>query len=251
VYTAKILQAFDSRNLAASFHVLTARLNNQEQLNQLRAAINRGHIIGIRFPIDMVPNNMTEGQLISTLLSESESFNSRFGRYPRFLRFPWQQFNNTAVLIAQKMGFVVTTWSLDALDYQVASLQEIESFLKVKVLPGVPAISIHRDIYEIYNNSDNFGKLIDWVSVSQLSVVGLDKCVGVTTDLWRPDNRDPRILLLTTQPNGNKPTTVPTTAPGGGDFGGNSVSTGTGRMALLGNPWLTFILLLFSVVVLF
>lgn len=182
--------------MKASFHVLTTRLNSPAQVDLLREAIKRGHTVGLRFPIGKVPNSMSENELIATLVAESQAFHDVFGEYPRFLRFPWQQFNSTSVTLAQRMGFIVSAWNLDALDYQAASFLQVQTFVRSQIKPEAGTISIHRDIYPIYNETFAFGMMLDTISSSlRLNVVGLDKCLG-QTQLWRTNNRDPRVLDL-------------------------------------------------------
>lgn len=59
----------------------------------------------------------SDDEIILTLLQESNAIFKVLKVYPKFLRLPYGKYDQRALNIAKSMGFVVTGWNVDTVDY--------------------------------------------------------------------------------------------------------------------------------------
>lgn len=197
--STSIIKAFDAVSQKASFHISTNRLGSETLVKVVQNAMQNGHLIGLRFPVCLTPSQMSNDAIVDALLSESQAFYEKFNRYPKFLRLPLPT-DDRLSSIAQSLGMVVTGASFDSKDYQKLTGSQIENNLmnKIAMNPAAGLISLHQDLFAIYNDQKFVQRMIKLAQTGTgnnytkgLTVVTLDTCVGETGG-YRADNIDPR-----------------------------------------------------------
>lgn len=137
---------------------------------------------------------MTSQQLAQTLTSESEKIYNVLGVYPKYVRFDIDENENSNVLqVAQSLGFVVTSYNIDSMDYQSgANTQSIvaqytNQFSSVMSGQG-RFITVHQDLVPIYADQSILANVIKTASANGYKTVTLDVCVGDAAYRTKNDN---------------------------------------------------------------
>jgi hypothetical protein len=129
---------------------------------------------------------MSDEDIRYTLNTEADKINSFFKIQPKFLRLPATAVNNQTILsLAQSMGFVVTTTSIDSGDYNFGSSAfTIKNAINQKlnlVQNGMASfIVLQHDAYSLYKNNKIIEEEVEMFTSRDYDVVRLDVCLGTT-----------------------------------------------------------------------
>jgi len=193
--TLQVLNALKRAQALATFHITTQYLNNVAVLTNAVTAKESGHIIGLRFPTD--PSNLSDEQFQQALLDQSQRLKDSIGVFPKFLRLPYGKVKDNHVAIANCMGFVITQWNIDTLDYELkptatdsklGALQQAygNAFAGMNA-GGGRFISLHRDLYDVYLNETVLVELTKYIKAYGYNLVTLDKCLSEASP-YRSEN---------------------------------------------------------------
>lgn len=145
---------------------------------------------------------MTEEQIIQTLLAGSQAIFKIIGVYPKYLRVPYgAEQDDKVVGVAQKLGFVITTFNIDSMDYSAGSTAESIVGRYNEQLSTVFAgqgafISVHQDLAmnsrgtSLYADQSLMAKVVRNFQNSGYKAVGLDVCTK--NEAYRSNNVDYR-----------------------------------------------------------
>jgi peptidoglycan/xylan/chitin deacetylase (PgdA/CDA1 family) len=178
-----ILNQLDSIKTKATFHIVSKYLNQVETLTIAQEALKRGHLVGLRFPTLIDPNSLGDDQLYGILQDESTAFYNSLSVYPKFLRLAVGQEKDPRIVgIAQSMGFVVTSYTVDTFDYtkDINSTKILKPYQdQIRLVPygTVRLIGLHHDLYPVYNQDQTiFEQLRNITRAVGGELVRLDNC---------------------------------------------------------------------------
>ncbi|KAI9137968.1 hypothetical protein BKA69DRAFT_1094689 [Paraphysoderma sedebokerense] len=133
----KYLDAFKNQKVQVTFHFNPPVISSfRSGVNVVKRAVEEGHIIGLRFNPAMNAMQMSNTELAKELAAQSETIQKVTGKYPKYVRFSYQQYDDRVVNIASVMGFTVTSHSIDSGDYRFANFS------------GAPGGEIHKVYYD-------------------------------------------------------------------------------------------------------
>jgi len=183
--TPAILDQLAKQNITATFHVKTEWISQAAVISNLEE-ISKRHVVGLRYPNKAkAVKDESDTEIIKTLLAESGAIYTIIKQHPRFLRFPYGKFDQRAVDIAGKMGFVVTEANIDSGDYlEGASRQSISAKYNEQlslVMPGAGRyIALHNDGAKIYRQDNGLMAYIDgFLKPLSYKLVNLAECIDV------------------------------------------------------------------------
>lgn len=219
--SAKTLQVLNSLKQAeakATFHITTQYLNNVAVLTNAITAKEAGHVIGLRFPTD--PSKLSDEQFQQALIDQSQRVKDSVGVLPKFLRLPFGKYGARELSIANCMGFVVTEWNIDTLDYDLkptSTDSKLDSLQQTygNAFAGMNAgagrfIALHRDLYDVYLNETVLVELTKYIKSYGYSLVTLDKCMSEASP-YRSSNKACN--------SGSGPASPPSSGGGGSQTG--------------------------------
>lgn len=114
-YTGALLSALSKHKVKATFHICPDYLDNPVILAYLRKAASDGHTVGVSIKEDVAKGKISD---LKDYLSKTKAILKRTINYePKYLRFPEPGPSDEALKLARSMGFVVTSYNLDSMDY--------------------------------------------------------------------------------------------------------------------------------------
>jgi peptidoglycan/xylan/chitin deacetylase (PgdA/CDA1 family) len=148
---------------------------------------------------------MTDAEIEKILLEDSKKIYDKLGVFPKYVRFGYNKYDDRVIKVAEKLGFVVTTWNLDSNDYG-ESLTE-EDFLKTyqskfesNSRGSLRYIALHHDLSNFYpSNPTALPKLGSLMTSYGYTSVGLDKCLN--KDQYRQTNTGSDSSSTNSKPN--------------------------------------------------
>lgn len=183
-YTVRVLKGLQDNKMNATFHVITKYFQNVAFVTNMETAYRQGHIIGLRYPnkeVDLTEESDEDIRL--TLLTESETIYQYIGVYPKYLRLPFGKYDSRAVKIAESLGFVLTGWNVDPMDYQegmnAATIAGTYVTQFNQVGQGLGRyIGLHHDIYPVYQDPGVYQRLKNAFDAYKYRTVTLAECLG-------------------------------------------------------------------------
>lgn len=195
-YTGILLTSLAKAGVKATFHVVPDYLDNPVLSANLRRAAAEGHLIGL-----FVRDSITEAT-IKEYLGNATSVIKQYVNYqPEFLRFPLPGPSEAILKIITPLGYKVTNYNLDSLDYNHVSdvtepngegqvFRNIQDILEQIVPPTLGSfICVQRDIAK--PSVMQMPAILNYVKGRGYKAVKLDACVGVGMGLrvdHRPDD---------------------------------------------------------------
>jgi peptidoglycan/xylan/chitin deacetylase (PgdA/CDA1 family) len=178
IYTGAVLDAFDSRNVKATFHPIVTYLSEASVVANLQRAAAEGHTIGMSLEANLNLADMTEAEVIDAVHSRAEIIEQIVGFKPVFLRIPnYKDMSNEQIRALIAKGYIITTYNLDSYDY--SSPNVLQSYKNVLDLlsPNTKGafISVQRDY--IQDSANATPDIIDYIMDKGYTIVPLDKCV--------------------------------------------------------------------------
>jgi len=180
--TQSVLQALKNSKIKATFHFVTRYFNQVSVVTNVEAAYRDGHLIGLRFPTTIDPNSLSDDELASILVQESQKIFNIIGKHPKYLRLPLGQLKDSVYSVAQRLGFIITRWNVDSNDFGDVKADNIVQTYRNQmdqVSPGAGRyIGLHRDLYNVYYDQTVLSKMGSLFAEKKYESVTLDVCVG-------------------------------------------------------------------------
>lgn len=187
LYTGILLTALSQAGVKASFHVTPDYLDNPVLSANLRRAALEGHLIGL-----FVKDSVDE-QNIKTYLANATSILKQYINYaPQWLRFSSPGPSASTLKIVTGLGYRVSSYNLDSLDYQYASdpveegkgpiFRTVKDILDLIVPPTLGSfIVVQRDI--VQTSVLQTSTILKYARERGYKMVRLDECVGLGTTI--------------------------------------------------------------------
>lgn len=125
--TRELLDMLDEAGtgVKVTFHIMTTYLQTNMAMGLfVEEAHRRGHLIGLRYNPPGNFQTMTDEEIIAALAEQSQQIFNVIGFHPRFLRLPAGSVDTRVKAIADGMGFILTGYNLDAMDYVNAATEQ-------------------------------------------------------------------------------------------------------------------------------
>lgn len=137
---------------------------------------------------------MSDENIKNVLQQSSQAVYSQIGKYPTFLRLPYNAYNDPRVVsLCQEAGFTLTMYNIDSQDYgfdmfgntfNVTAGSITQPYLNVFTVinAGVGSfISVHRDTLPIYNDPGVIDSIANTLQQYKYKAVNLSECLGIIT----------------------------------------------------------------------
>ena len=151
------------------------------------------------------------------------------------MRFPFDTYDQRAVNIALSMGFTLTNWNIDPMDYTEGMTPDqvvapyVAQFSQVGAGLG-RYISLHHDIYPLYQDPGVISRVGTTVRSWGYTAVTLADCLS--DKAYRDANNAPAGSTVKAPPPGAPPVGLPGSAPIGGTSNSGSSKVIAGVSAL-------------------
>jgi peptidoglycan/xylan/chitin deacetylase (PgdA/CDA1 family) len=178
--TAYILDTLRTKNVKATFHVITTYIDN---LNAVPAALNKmvedGHEIGIRIPKNENDvSKMSPEQVVKAVQGYAQKITDTCGFKPTFVRAESGAFTDDQLKALNAAGFYSSGVSLDSMDYKgdPAVLPAYQNaFGQMGSMKG-SFIALHLDIPNT-TTPGTLSKVIDLINEKGYAPVKMGECL--------------------------------------------------------------------------
>nr|CAG8609791.1 326_t:CDS:2 [Entrophospora candida] len=134
--TPKLLKTLDTKNIKATFFVLTVNINEGNNKNILKQTFEKGHQIALHSSTHADMNKLSPAKVKEEYVKNLEAVKATIGKTPNYARPPFGNCNAACAKVMKELGLTVTQWSADSQDWQYAQAKEKQS-LTVKNLMDV------------------------------------------------------------------------------------------------------------------
>ncbi len=141
-YTEQILDVCDAYQFKTTFFLVNIWLEEYPEMAQQIAA--RGHEIGMHSVSHPHFSELSQSQIIRELADNAALIEEVTGFRPQLFRPPFGDYNNQVIELVNSCGYVPIQWSVDSLDWQDLSAEEICTRVMEKLSAG--------DIVLFHNN---------------------------------------------------------------------------------------------------
>lgn len=195
LYTGVLLTALNQANVKATFHVVPDYLDNPVLSANLRRAALEGHLIGV-----FVREGVEEANLKAYLSNASSILKQYVNYQPQWLRFAAPGPTPAMLKTVTSLGYRVTGYNLDSLDYQYASdaveeggkgpiFQTVKNVLDLIVPPTLGSfIMVQRDI--VQTSVLQTAAILKYAKERGYKGVRLDECVGMGVTIQGEDGKN-------------------------------------------------------------
>lgn len=181
----------------------------QEEGKIIDEACKQNHVIGLLFPADVDPTKLNNNDLVGRLRSDSSKIYNHIKKWPKFLRFPKNNYDQRVYEVASSLGLTIVEWNLEALDCKPdVTADEIAQAYRAKFISinrgSGRFIASHRSQFTIWRNAALLMTLSNEFMKNGYpkAPVSLPDCLNTTTP-YRPDNKDYRCYMQSCDSDGN------------------------------------------------
>lgn len=140
--TPKILQILDEYNVKTTFFLTNIWVKQYPELAQEITA--RGHEIGLHSANHPNLTELSESKIKEELQGNAELIFQTTKFQPILFRPPFGAYNNLVINTAEQLGFIPIQWSVDSLDWQNLSAEQIFQRVTTIIHPGA-IVLFHND----------------------------------------------------------------------------------------------------------
>lgn len=140
--TESILDILDEYEVKTTFFLVNIWMEDYPEL--VKEIITSGHEIGLHSTTHPSFTTLSEEQMRQELSDNDEMIRALTDTAPKLFRPPFGDYDDTVIQVAQSMGYEVIQWSVDSLDWQGLSADEISR----RVLDGAEGgaiVLLHND----------------------------------------------------------------------------------------------------------
>lgn len=174
-YTETILDILDRYGVKTTFFLVNLWLEDYPE--QAREIVARGHEIGLHSASHPDMATLSADQIRQELTDNYELIRETTGFSPTLFRPPYGSYNDTVIATAAEEGLTAVQWSVDSLDWQDLTAQEIFRRVTGDIHGG--------DIVLFHNNGLHTAEALPMI-LDDLAEKGLS-VVPVSRLLWRDD----------------------------------------------------------------
>ena len=129
-----ILDILDRYEVRATFFIVGFWADQYSEL--VRAVVSRGHELGSHSTNHLHMTQLTREQIEADLSTNSQKLFALTGQTPKLFRAPFGEYNDLTLRIAAEQGMTPVQWSLDAMDWDEKTAEEITRRIVQKAVPG-------------------------------------------------------------------------------------------------------------------
>ncbi len=146
-HAVAMLDTLKKLGIQATFHVTTLNMLDPNVRALIKRTAADGHLVGLRTEAKWNLMSMSDDQIKSGLVRQANLLATIIGYTPRFVRLPYNGFDDRVVKAVQSTGLVITSHSLDPRDYNNKAEEIVNTFhLAFQLaLQGQPHISVQHD----------------------------------------------------------------------------------------------------------
>ncbi|MDM5313844.1 polysaccharide deacetylase family protein [Peribacillus frigoritolerans] len=134
IYTPKILEILKQKNVKATFFVTGEQVEYfPDMLKKIQA---EGHVIGNHTWDHPQLSKLTDAQMIESVQSTSAEIEKVTGTKTNLFRPPYGEISDNQINILNKLGYRSIGWTIDTLDWNGTSGNEILSRVNKGLVPG-------------------------------------------------------------------------------------------------------------------
>ncbi|TDA68647.1 MAG: polysaccharide deacetylase family protein [Clostridia bacterium] len=133
-YTDLILDILDRHQVKTTFFLVNIWL--EKYPGQAREIARRGHEIGLHSTTHPHFTRLSPEKMQQELEENAKLVREITGYAPRLFRPPFGDYDDTVIQVAQSLGFQPVQWSVDSLDWQDKSADEIFRRVSSRLEPG-------------------------------------------------------------------------------------------------------------------
>lgn len=177
--TGQLLEILREKGIRATFHLTTKYLTDPAVQSMVQRIASSGHLIGLRTEASWNLLTMSDDQIRSSVARQANVMASFIGYYPKFIRLPYNGYDERVLRAVESTGAVVTTHNLESYDYTGDGNRIVNSFQLALSLAGSGGnfISIQHD--SIPSSVAVTPKVIDGIKGAGYKFVTLDACLGM------------------------------------------------------------------------
>ena len=179
-YTEQLLNVLSSKNVKATFHITTKYLTDPNIQATIQRIASAGHLIGLRTESDWNLFQMNDDQIRAGIARQANVLGSFIGYIPKFIRLPYNGFDDRVLKAVESTGLIVTNFNLETYDYTNDGTRTYNAVKLALSLVGKGAgsfVSIQHD--GVQQSVGITSKVIDLVKSSGYKFVKLDECMGL------------------------------------------------------------------------
>ncbi len=179
-YTPQLLDTLRSKSVKVTFHITTKYLTDPNIQAMIQSIAADGHLIGLRTEADWDLLSMSDEQIRAGLARQANVLASFIGYTPKFVRLPYNKYDDRVLRAVESTGLVVSSFNLESYDYTGDSKKIFDSIKLSLSLTGNGAgsfISIQHD--GVQQSVGVTGKVIDLIKSKGYKLVKLDECLGM------------------------------------------------------------------------
>lgn len=178
-YTPQLLDILNQKGIKATFHLTTKFLTDPAVQSMVQRIASSGHLIGLRTEASWNLLTMSDDQIRSSIARQANVMASFIGYFPKFIRLPYNGYDERVLRAVESTGAVVTTHNLESYDYTNDGNRVLNAFQLAVGLAGNQGnfISLQHD--SIQSSVAATPKIIDNIKANGYKFVTLDNCLGM------------------------------------------------------------------------
>lgn len=179
-YTSQLLETLDAKKVKATFHVTTSYLTDPSIQAMIQRIAGAGHLIGLRTESHWNLFQMSDDQIRAGVARQANVLSSFIGYFPKFIRLPYNGYDQRVLSAIESTGLIVTTHNLETYDYDNdggRTLTAVKLALSLSGKGQGAFISVQHD--GVQQSVGIAGKVIDQIMASGYKLVKLDQCLGL------------------------------------------------------------------------
>lgn len=179
-YTPQLLETLKSKGVEATFHLTTSYLTDPSIQAMIQRISRAGHLIGLRTESHWDLFKMSDEQIKAGVARQANVLSSFIGYFPKFIRVPYNGYDQRVLSAIESTGLIVTTHNLETYDYDNDGGRTLNAVKLALSLVGKGQgsfISVQHD--GVQQSVGIAGKVIDQIRASGYKLVKLDECLGL------------------------------------------------------------------------
>jgi len=180
VFTPAILDKLKKHGVKATFFLLGTNIEKFPELVKRIAA--EGHVIGIHTYDHPNLTQVTKEEYTYQIGKSDGLIQSLVGYKPKFFRPPYGEIKEDQIKWATEQGMIVIQWSIDTLDWQGLSPEQITNTVIANVLPGSIILQHNAPGVDLQGTVDALDQLIPQLQNKGVNFVTLPEMFGTTKE---------------------------------------------------------------------
>lgn len=165
-YIPSMMEILEDQEVKATFFVTGTFVEKHPHL--IKKMVEEGHELGNHGYSHLHPNTLTREEIISLIKDNDDLLLKEAGVKGKFFAPPYGEYNDLLLEVADELGYQVTMWTVDSVDWQRPGPQ----IIKDRVLNGIEKGSIIL-IHPIDQTVDVLGEMIKGMKDKGLTPVTL------------------------------------------------------------------------------